>query len=253
MVCWCVRTRVWKQTNKQTKKHVFNFLGRPFVMVSFAGCSGTGDCLRQEHVMKCVQIHGAECKICYFVCVRCVLMKNFISHTSFFFFWFSFFGKCVFPYLHPIELDDCITYQRYRTVFLSERFSYRCFRGGGGGAVQIWCPSYCTLSFDTLIPHISFHDVFLRLHTIGGLWRRCGKKIPDTWIDLGMDKGLVLMYYFLYCGSGQCLVGLLQGLVFFPYKSSTGYKTSRVHSMGKMVGTLAGCLGRALSKGIGTQ
>ena len=127
MVCWCVRTRVWKQTNKQTNKQTtfFNFLGRPFVMVSFVGCSGTGDCFRQEHVMKCVQIHGTERKICYFVCVRCVLMKNFISRSSFCFLVFSFFGN---PYLHPMEPDDCNNVSKVqKSFFLSERFSTGAF------------------------------------------------------------------------------------------------------------------------------
>ena len=246
MVCWCVRTRVWKQTNKQTKKHFFNFLGRPFVMVSFAGCSGTGDCLRQEHVMKCVQIHGAECKICYFVCVRCVLMKNFISHTSFFFLVFFFWKVCFsLPssngawWLHNIsKVQNSFFVRKVFLQVLSWWWWWCCSDMMSQLLYLIFWYIDTTHLFSWCFPPAPHHRRVME---------EMRKKIPDTWIDLGMDKGLVLMYYFLYCGSGQCLVGLLQGLVFFPYKSSTGYKTSRVHSMGKMVGTLAGCLGRALS------
>ena len=148
------------------------------------------------------------------------------SHTSFCFLLFSFFGKCVVPNLHRMELDDCIIYQKYRTVFFRQVF-YRCFRRGCG-AVQKWCPSYCTLSFDTLIPRISTWCFPPAPHH----WRVMEdmRKIwPDTWIDLG--KGLVLSHY-LY-GSGQCLVGLLQGLVFSHINPALGAKPHVFTACGK--------------------
>ena len=194
--------------------------------------------------MKCVQIHVAECKICFFVCVRCVLMKNLNFHAPVFVFLFSFFGKvCVVPFLHPMELDDCNKISKVQKQFFCQKGFLQVLSSWWWCCLEMMSQFTVPFFFDTLIPHISTWCFPPAPHH-----RRVMEDMLNLtrYMDWFRQRFTIVLSHYLYCGSGQCLVGLLQGRVFSQKKSSTGSKTSRVHSMGKMVGTLAGCLGRGL-------